>query len=226
MSREAVSLTRCVVVWSAVTAAVVAAACWVAGDLVAPAAGPGFEALLVRSCELAVAACGAWLWVLTTVVTLDALRGRPHRERRGVPRGVRRAVLGACGVALAGAAVSAPSYAAEHGPTRPRSVLAGLPLPDRATALTQLAAVYASVHHRHEPGETAAAPPHRHVVVRAGDTLWGLAEQTLPAGAGGAAVAERWHRLYALNRAVIGTDPDLIVPGQRLLLPTGLEEDL
>ncbi|WWQ63389.1 transglycosylase family protein [Streptomyces sp. Q6] len=46
-------------------------------------------------------------------------------------------------------------------------------------------------------------------VVRSGDTLGGIA----------AAHGVRWKRLYAVNAAVIGGDPDLIRPGQRLLLP-------
>jgi len=57
------------------------------------------------------------------------------------------------------------------------------------------------------------------VVVRAGDTLWALAERALPAGADNGAVTARWHRIYRLNRDLIGPDPDLIQPGQRLRLP-------
>ncbi|MFZ3571438.1 transglycosylase family protein [Streptomyces sp. BH097] len=45
-------------------------------------------------------------------------------------------------------------------------------------------------------------------VVRGGDTLGRIA----------AAHGTTWQRLYAANRAVIGGDPDLIMPGQRLLL--------
>ena len=72
--------------------------------------------------------------------------------------------------------------------------LTGLPLPDR-------------------PGGDDA------VVVRAGDTLWALAERALPAGADDGAVTARWHLIYDLNRDRIGADPDLIQPGQRLRLP-------
>ncbi|MFJ9041384.1 transglycosylase family protein [Streptomyces sp. NPDC102406] len=45
-------------------------------------------------------------------------------------------------------------------------------------------------------------------VVRGGDTLGRVA----------AAHGTTWQRLYAVNKAVIGGDPDLIRPGQRLLL--------
>jgi nucleoid-associated protein YgaU len=57
------------------------------------------------------------------------------------------------------------------------------------------------------------------VVVRAGDTLWALAETGLPPEAGPAAVTARWHRIHRLNRGVIGPEPDLILPGQVLRLP-------
>ncbi|MGN7142402.1 LysM peptidoglycan-binding domain-containing protein, partial [Streptomyces pseudogriseolus] len=43
-------------------------------------------------------------------------------------------------------------------------------------------------------------------VVRPGDTLSGIA----------ARYGTDWRRLYAANRDVIGDDPDVIVPGQRL----------
>ena len=60
-------------------------------------------------------------------------------------------------------------------------------------------------------------------VVEAGDTLWAIACRSL--GAGGrsaptsAEVAAYWPRIYQANRDVIGNDPDLLFPGQRLALP-------
>ena len=60
------------------------------------------------------------------------------------------------------------------------------------------------------PAAAAAstAPGPAVVVVRRGDTLWGFA-------------GPEWPRWYAANRAVIGDDPDLILPGQRLVVPGG-----
>lgn len=66
------------------------------------------------------------------------------------------------------------------------------------------------------PGHPAAARP---VVVRPGDTLWSLAAQSLGPGATAAAINARWHAWYAANRTVIGADPDLLHPGQRLRPP-------
>ncbi len=60
-------------------------------------------------------------------------------------------------------------------------------------------------------------------VVRPGDTLWDIAAAAL-AGRDGIPptsrrIAHYWPRVYAANREVIGDDPDLIHPGQRLRLP-------
>ena len=55
--------------------------------------------------------------------------------------------------------------------------------------------------------------------MRPGDTLWSLAARDLPADSPDAAITARWHAIYAANRSLIGPDPDVIVPGQRLRLP-------
>ncbi|MFF8595441.1 transglycosylase family protein [Streptomyces sp. NPDC015220] len=58
------------------------------------------------------------------------------------------------------------------------------------------------------PAHGTGGASHGEYTVRAGDTLSTIAARH---GTG-------WHRLYAANRSVIGADPDLIVPGQRLAL--------
>jgi nucleoid-associated protein YgaU len=87
-------------------------------------------------------------------------------------------------------------------------VLTGLPLPDRATGPA----------HRPRPEGVRTAVV-RTVVVRAGDCLWDLAAADLPRGASAARVTARWQAIHRLNAAEIGPDPDLIHPGQRLVLP-------
>lgn len=57
------------------------------------------------------------------------------------------------------------------------------------------------------------------VVVRRGDTLWDLARRHLPAGASATEIARAWPLWYAANRAVIGPDPGLLLPGQHLRVP-------
>ncbi len=84
--------------------------------------------------------------------------------------------------------------------------------------------------HRRSAGDDAAVrlvatvPNAEHgvvdeVVVRRGDTLWDIAARHLGSGAGAAEVAAEWPRWYAANRDVIGSDPGLIRPGQRLTAP-------
>lgn len=63
-----------------------------------------------------------------------------------------------------------------------------------------------------------------HVVVP-GDTLWDIAGKYLAARDGGhppsaAAIAKEWPRWYAANRVIIGGDPNLLFPGERLQPPT------
>ncbi len=156
--------------------------------------------MLVWGCALVAAATTCWLWVVATVVTADAVRGGPAL-RRGVPAGVRRALLVLCGVAVVGG-LAAPALAGGQGPTGPH-VLAGLRLPERVAVVRPAA-----------PAETPAPAPDRgrSVVVVPGDTLWDIAARRLGA-------ARSWPAIYALNRDVIGPDPGVINPGQRLTLP-------
>jgi LysM repeat protein len=81
-----------------------------------------------------------------------------------------------------------------------------------------------------EPEPAGAAPPpgstgasrsttSTTVVVRAGDTLWGIARRSLPVDATDEQVAAAWPAWYRANQATIGPDPDLIRPGQVLLAP-------
>jgi nucleoid-associated protein YgaU len=63
------------------------------------------------------------------------------------------------------------------------------------------------------------------VVVRPGDTLWGIAARHLPPGACNAGIAREWPRWYQANRRVVGADPDLIRPGQHLRPPANSAEE-
>lgn len=57
------------------------------------------------------------------------------------------------------------------------------------------------------------------VVVRRGDTLWDIAARHLGPDASAAEVADEWPRWHRVNREVIGPEPDLVLPGQRLRPP-------
>ncbi len=194
------SFHRCLAVVLATTALAAALGRWLVPVALAPQ--PGLDGALVRVCAVAGAVASAWLWAATAAVAVDALTGGSVRPA-GVPVPVRRAVLAACGVAVA-TGLAAPAGAAPGRTDPPQTAasvvataLAGLPLPDRASGTA----------HRGGRAATAAI-----VTVRPGDTLWAIAEEHLGAG-------DRWPELYALNRAVVGADPDLIQPAQRLRLP-------
>lgn len=80
-----------------------------------------------------------------------------------------------------------------------------------------------------EPG-LLVAPPVRaaggvpgtpaEVAVLAGDTLWDIAARELGPAATDVEVALHWPRWYQANRAVIGGNPDVLLPGQILTSPS------
>jgi len=217
---------RCLVVWGAATTAAALLVAWLLPEPAGSAAAGsgGFGPWLVTGCALTAAGCVAWLWVLVTLVVGEALRGRPGRTA-GVPAGVRRVVLAACGLSLAGGLL-VPAHADRPGtppesPGTTQALLVGLPLPDRTTTTTEWIAAL-----RTPPATRPAAPaepaePAEPEMVRVapGDTLWDIARATLDPGAGSDLIDQRWREIYRANLAAIGADPDLIRPGQRLLLP-------
>jgi hypothetical protein len=220
------SAARCGVVWLVSTGAVLALGVLLAPDLVATAqavtsgrlADHTFPELLAWLCAAGAGCVATWWWAVTTVVTARTAAGRSTDRLRGVPAPVQRLLLAACGVALAGG-LAAPAGATPGTLHQDRTgaataaLLTGLPLPDRATgALPGGARTTPDV-------DPEPARPGGTWTVRAGDNLWSVAERTLPAGASAPEVAARCQRIYALNQGVVGVDPDLVRPGQRLRLP-------
>lgn len=203
---------RCLTVWVAATGGVTPLLWSLGTDVVrASAAGRGsssFETVLVTGCASAAMLSLGWLWVLVSLLTLDAALGR-RRRRPGVPRLLRRAVLAACGLGV----MSSLSLPASAGSSPPPSPLTGLAVPDRTTDTRWVGHL--------ATGDPPARPlaADRFVVVAAGDSLWSLAVAHLPNGAATAAVDAHWRAIHAANRAAIGADPDLIRPGLRLQLP-------
>jgi nucleoid-associated protein YgaU len=190
---------RCLLVWLLATAAAALTIAWVAPDLGTDGlARASFDRAVVWLAAVALAGCSLWAWVAVSIVVGQALVGRPGRSAPAVPRWLRTAVLVACGLAVVGAGSTAHAddetaqARADHPP-----ILAGLPSPDRVVGSTP------------PVPETRTARIH---IVQPGDTLWDIAATTLGSGA-------EWRRIHALNRALIGADPDLIHPGQPLRVP-------
>jgi hypothetical protein len=169
------------------------------------------SSLVAGGCAAALAACWAWLALCAVVVTVATLRGAS--TARGCPRLVRTVVLAALGVAMATGPATADSAGADLGAearrarttdaTSPNHLgVLGLPVPDRVAA----------------PAPAQTTPLPRLARVRAGDSLWTIAERHLPADAPDAAVEAGWRLLAAANADRIG-HPDLIFPGTLLRVP-------
>jgi nucleoid-associated protein YgaU len=62
-------------------------------------------------------------------------------------------------------------------------------------------------------------------LVRSGESLWSITRNYLGQDASNAQVARAWPSLWAANRAVVGADPSLVFPGQRLTIPATLGVD-
>ncbi len=63
----------------------------------------------------------------------------------------------------------------------------------------------------------------RSIVVDPGDSLWSITDDLL-GSASDTEIARAWPALYEANRDLVGHDPNLIHPGQKLVVPTVLEE--
>lgn len=235
MDRDHLSPLRCLLT-GAVGTGLAGALTWllVTDLLTRRAPGPvPFAASLTTWCEWVLVGCVVWAWLATTAVVVEALLSRsPSAMERpalpGVPSAWRRLVLLACGAALA-AGVAVPAQATPgsvlidsnggDGGTGAAGIVAlgGLPMPERASdprrSPTQVRLAVAP--------SAVGATQDRTVVVRPGDTLWAIARADLvpTARESDAEVGARWREIYALNRTILGADPDLIVPGQRLTLP-------
>jgi nucleoid-associated protein YgaU len=62
-------------------------------------------------------------------------------------------------------------------------------------------------------------------VVRRGDTLWDIAARQLGTTATDGEIAAEWPHWFSANRATIGSDPDHLVPGERLRAPSQRPND-
>jgi nucleoid-associated protein YgaU len=118
------------------------------------------------------------------------------------------------GAGPAGPAVPAAS-AHDSGPADPYFSVPDRPTPGRSTV-----AVDPSWQPAGRVPDPGRQPGPATVVVRAGDTLWDIAARDLGGLATDAEVAGHWPRWYAANRAVIGADPALLLPGQVLSPPS------
>ncbi len=213
--------SRCLVVWLAVASAVLgcggpAVAGRGAGRApCAPAAATGspLDVALTDVAALALLGCALWVWAATHRVVVEVLAPASRRDQAARRAGRRpRVVLAACGVALARRArphrrtppapaghrdrVPRPPVAAVRAPAPRAGAVAARPRPpaEPPPAATRASSGPATRCGRSPPATSRPAAPTR------ASPLGGM-------------------RSTRANRAVIGADPDLIRPGQRLRLP-------
>lgn len=161
--------------------------------VITPSASPEFAPLLVAVATLVLGVSALWIWCVTTAAALEAAHGVHPVDLPGVRGAIRRLALGACGVALV--ATASPAGADDL-----RAGVAGQPP---------------------QPVERVAAPRGEHLVA-SGDSLWQITEDRLRASGqtpNDIEIDRAWRRLWQANRDVVGPDPDLLQPGQRLDVP-------
>jgi hypothetical protein len=193
----------------------------------AQAAVSGGADAIVLPCALAVCWLGL-LWFAAIVVSaaLGVLPGLIGSGARAVclaitPRLLQRVALGTLSATLATSAVSAGTSAmAFAADSRPAPVAApsldwptDRVMPPHSATPTRHPMPKSAVPGRHRPTSPGA------VTVRHGDTLWALAANHLGPSATNQDIAVEWPRWWSANRDVIGPDPHLIRPGQRLRVP-------
>lgn len=200
MSRDPrrASAFRCLLLWSVLSGTAVVLLLLARGELarahhqLAAAGGAAFAPALGLVAIAALAISVTWLWWVMTAATVEALHGVHRVDPPGARGVVRRLVLAGCGVALA--ASVAPAHADDL-----RGVAGQPPQPLVVPA--------------------AVATPMGEHVVDPGESLWAITAGRLGAGASDAEIDHGWRALWRANGETVGSDPDLIEPGQRLELP-------
>ncbi len=170
----------------------------------------GFADLLTALAAWLLVGCACWSTMISAAALVEATTAGRVRATAwvGCPRSLRRVLVAGVGVALV------------SGVPGPTPVLATATASDSANPSGRPAASW------HQGLPVPARPVGRmqrnqspRVVVRPGDTLWHLAADRLRPSASDGEVALLVERIHGRNRELIGPDPDLIHPGQRLAVP-------
>jgi hypothetical protein len=161
----------------------------------------GPDSAVVSACAWAAWVLGCYLLFSLSVAVLAAVARSPLLVRlaaAATPRLFRRIVAAALGVGVTATVLGGATPALADRPAHRAST---------ASAATST-------------GRPATTADHDvGVVVGSGDCLWTIAAGQLGARATAPRIAARWPRWWHANRIVIGPDPDVLVPGERLLPP-------
>lgn len=217
---------------------------WNAVAAPGPAAADELLALVVASLAAGV---GTWLvcgMVLEVAARLPGRWGRTadRWSRRVTPALARRAASLVLGVGVgvvsgpaqcvavgpplsAAAAVADRAHAHQHGEPAPDPGFRAAPTPPAAPGFTpgpplvrpqpDPSLIGGRIVSRNDADVDVGAE----VVVHRGDSLWSIAARHLGPDASDAEIDRSWRRWFALNRDVVGPDPDLVLPGQLLRVP-------
>jgi hypothetical protein len=166
-----------------------------------------FSTLLTAACSVALTVCALWLLAVSTLVMFEALAGTAADVLSLLcPDRTRRLLLAWCGAAMATGLTAAPALADSPDIAQPLGTgygirLGGLDLPDRA------------------PGRPERTVTGAVTVVR-GDSLWSISEDHLGPDTDAARLTAAWQAIYRANQRHVGPDPDLILPGTFLQIPS------
>jgi hypothetical protein len=167
-------------------------------------------------------------------VAADALA---HLAPASLRRVINAALTVSVAAAVLGTSVTLPAVAATNhtltsGASRPAAAAGALDWPGLTDPAVPAVPIVHRTYRPERPPQAASPAPHSSpsrprfpgrgnhgVVVQRGDTLWSIAARHLGRAASRADIAASWHEWYAANRHVVGDDPNLIIPGQRLSPP-------
>ncbi len=173
---------------------------------------PSATLVVLRSVMLALMGYVAAVALWVTAAAIAALGARPPSVPRLVPATVRRYLAGG---AVAVAALVPSSLAAEEG--SPISLVDLGPV-EATMSVVDLGPAFLAA----TDTPTLERATENTWVVSRGDHLWSIAAETVSdhtPDASDEEIADYWRRLIGANRDAVGSDPDLINPGQRIVLP-------
>lgn len=189
------------------------------------------------SAVLTVVALLMWFFIARFVIALALallaapVRHTPSGERLSrtatavAPRWVRPLIVGLVAVPILGTSVAAgASVVHSQLPSLDRAPASDVARPSRDAARAPIVGAEppgALASPASSPAPSTSKPTHvaaTHTVVP-GECLWRIAESELGPQASDAQIAARWPQWWKANAAVIGDNPDLILPGQQLTPP-------
>jgi hypothetical protein len=180
-------------------------------------AAPGFADLLAALAAWLLVGCAGWSALICTAALVETTTAGRVRATAwvGCPSSLRRVLLAGIAAALVSGVSAQTPVAATVTATDTASDKAS----DRGTAAGRPAPSWRVLPVPARPLGRVRPEQSRRVVVRPGDTLWHLATDRLRPSASEGEVALLVERIHHRNRELIGPDPDLIQPGQRLVAP-------